>query len=133
MLSPQAALVYAMVVAAGSDGEIAQEGIDLIGDLVDYLPIFRGIDRRQVTELAIACSEQLSEPGGTDQVYAQIRKALSGPLRGAAYALSCDVIRVDCRLQRDRQALERIRQQLEVDPATARTIERAAGVRSQAA
>jgi uncharacterized membrane protein YebE (DUF533 family) len=134
MLSPQAALIYAMVVAAESDREIAQEEIDIIGDLVNHLPIFRGIDRRQVTEFATECSEQLARPSGIDQVYARIRTALSGPLREAAYALSCDVIAVDCRLQRDEmQALDRIRAQLDVDPATARTIERAAMVRFQAA
>jgi uncharacterized membrane protein YebE (DUF533 family) len=134
MLTPQAALIYAMVVAAESDREIADEEINIIGDLVNHLPIFRGIERRRVAELASACSEQLAGPGGVDQVYAQIRAALSGPLREAAYALSCDVIAVDCRLQRDEMhALERIREQLEVEPATARTIERAARVRFQAA
>jgi hypothetical protein len=66
-------------------------------------------------------------------VYAQIRAALPRPLREAAYALSCDVIALDCRLQRDKQALERIRTQLEVDLATAWTIERAASARFEAA
>jgi uncharacterized membrane protein YebE (DUF533 family) len=134
MLSPQAALIYAMVVAAESDREIAEEEVNIIGDLVNHLPIFRGVDRQQVTELASACSAQLATPGGIERLYGQIRDALSGPLREAAYALSCDVIAVDCRLQRDEMtALERIRTQLEVDPATARTIERAAQVRFQAA
>jgi len=54
--------------------------------------------------------------------------------RAGAVTLSCDVIAVDCRIQRDEiAALERIRTQLEVDPATARAIERAAEVRFQAA
>jgi hypothetical protein len=134
MLGHEAALVYAMVVATGADREIAPDDVAIIGDLVDHLPIFRGIDRQQVTELAAACSKQLSLPGGIDQVYAQIRAALWGRLREAAYALSCDVIALDDRPRRDaKQALHRIRAQLEVDPATARTIERAARVRFQAA
>jgi uncharacterized membrane protein YebE (DUF533 family) len=133
MLSHQAALIYAMVVAAGSDREIAQDEIVIIGDLVDHLPIFDGMDRKQAIELVAACSEQLASPGGIDLVYAQIRAALSGRLREAAYALSCDVIALDRRLQPDRRALARIGEQLEVDPATARAIERAARARFQAA
>jgi hypothetical protein len=125
MLCPQAALIYAMVVAAGPDREIAQQDIGIVGDLVDHLPIFRGIDREQVSELAIRCSKQLARPGGVEQVYSQIRGALSGRLREAAYALSCDVIAL-CRPWPDRQVLEPIRTQLEIDPATAQTIERAA-------
>lgn len=132
MLSREAALVYAMVCAAGSDREIAQEEIGIIGDLVDHLPIFHGIERRQVRDLAMRCSAQLAGPGGVDAAYGQIRAALAGRLREAAYALSCDVIAV-CRPQQDEQALERIRAQLEVDPATARPIERAARMRIQAA
>ena len=132
MLSPEAALIYAMVVAAGPDREIAPENIGIVGDLVDHLPIFRGIDRERVRELAVRCSEQIVRPGGVEQVYSQIRSALSARLREAAYALSCDVIAL-CRPRPDRQALEPVRTQLEIDPATAQTIERAAMVRFQAA
>ncbi|MEM7022765.1 MAG: tellurite resistance TerB family protein [Pseudomonadota bacterium] len=134
MLSPQAALIYAMVVAAESDHEIAEEEINIIGDLVNHLPVFAGTSRHQVTELAMACSEALAEVGGADRIYGMIREALNPHLREAAYALSCDVIAVDCRLQRDEmQVLEQIRQQLDVDRATAATIERAAQVRFRAA
>lgn len=128
MLSAEAALLYAMVIAAGSDREIAQEEMGIIGDLVDHLPIFRRIDRQQASELARRCSKEAARPGGIEQLYGQIRGALPGRLREAAYALSCDVIAV-FRPHQDRQALERIRTQLEVDPAMAQTIERAARVR----
>ena len=129
MLSPEGALIYAMVVAAGSHREITQHEIGIICDLVHHLPIFGGMNRPQVIELVSACSGQLARPGGIEQVYGQIRGALAGRLREAAYALSCDVI-ARCRPQRDGQALERVRAQLEVDPPAARTIERAARVRS---
>ena len=42
MLSPQEALVYTMVVAAEADHEIAEAEINLIGDLGNHLPVFRG-------------------------------------------------------------------------------------------
>ena len=78
MLSREAALVYAMVCAAGSGREIAQEEIGIIGDLVDHLPIFHGIERRQVRELARRCSAQLARPGGIDAVYGQFARPSPG-------------------------------------------------------
>ena len=134
MLSPQEALVYTMVVAAESDHEIAEAEIDLIGDLGNHLPIFRRIDRPKMTKIAMACSEMLAEAGGREKVFGLIRAALSTQLRATAYALACDVIAVDSRLQRDEmQTLEQIRADLEVDPTLARAIERVAVIRFQAA
>jgi hypothetical protein len=131
MLSPQAALIYAMVAAAGCDRDGAQAKIGIIADLVDHLPIFSGIDRQQVNELATRCAEELARQDGVERVYGQVRGALPGRLREAAYALSCDVVAL-CRPEQDGQTLERIRAQLQVDVATARTIERAAEARSNA-
>ena len=56
------------------------------------------------------------------------------PLRETAYALACNAIAADSRLNRaEMRILEQIRTQLEVDPAMARAIERVAEVRFQAA
>lgn len=134
MLSPQEALVYTMVAAAEADHEIADFEIDLIGDLGNHLPIFRSVDRARLTEIATACSEALARPGGREQVFRQIRAALPRQLRDTAYALACDVIAVDSRLQRgEMHTLEWLRSALEVDPAMARAIEQVAEVRFQAA
>jgi uncharacterized membrane protein YebE (DUF533 family) len=134
MLSRQAALIYAMVAAARADRAITAAEIAIIGDLVDHLPIFSGIDRQKAVEIATGCSEQLARPGGIDRVSGEVRAALSTRLREAAYALSCDVIAAGCRRQGDQiEALERVRAQLEVDAASARVIERLARLRSRAA
>ena len=134
MISPQEALVYTMVAAAEADRDIADAEIDLIGDLVDHLPIFKGVDRAVMTEMATRCSETLAQAGGADRIFQLIRQALSMPLRETAYALACDVIAVDSRLNRaEMRILEDIRAQLEVDPARARAIERVAEVRFKAA
>ena len=130
MLSRQAALIYAMATAASAQRAITAAEIAMIGDLVDHLPIFSGIDREKAVEIAGDCLEQLDRPGGIDRVSGQIREALSTRLRDAAYALCCDVIVAGCRLRRDRtEALERVRAQLEVNPASARVIERLAWLR----
>ena len=134
MISPQEALVYTMVAAAEADREIADAEINLIGDVANHLPIFKGVDRAAMTGMATRCSEMLAPAGGSDTVFALIRQALSLPLRDTAYALACDVIAVDSRLNRaEMRILERIRAQLEVDPAMARAIERVAEVRFKAA
>lgn len=134
MITPQEALVYTMVVAAESDHEIAEAEINIIGDLVNHLPIFRNVDRAAMTEMASRCSEMLAQTGGLDKAFALIRHALSMPLRETAYACACDVIAVDSRLnQAEMRTLEEIRNQLEVDPMMARSIEQVAEVRFKAA
>jgi uncharacterized membrane protein YebE (DUF533 family) len=134
MISAQEALVYTMVAAAEADREIADAEIDLIGDLGNHLPIFKGVDRAAMTEMATRCSDLLAQPGGSDRIFTLIRQALPMPLRDTAYALACDVIAVDSRLNRaEMRILENVRTQLEVDPAMARAIERVAEVRFKAA
>jgi uncharacterized membrane protein YebE (DUF533 family) len=124
MLSPQEALVYTMVVAAEADHDIEDAEINLIGDLANHLPIFGGMDRAALTGIATACSEALAQPGGREQVLGQIRMALPRQLRDTAYALACDVIAIDRRLQRsEMHVLEWLRGALEVEPAMARAIE----------
>ena len=134
MISPQEALVYTMVAVAESDREIADAEIDIIGDLVHHLPIFKGVDRAAMTEMATRCSEMLGQARGSDKVFGLIRQALSMSLRETAYALACDVVAVDSRLNRaEMRVLDEIRMQLEVDPAMARAIEKVAQVRFKAA
>lgn len=134
MISQQEALIYAMVVAAESDREIADAEINIIGDVVNHLPIFKGVDRIAMTDMAARCSDMLAQADGKVRVFGLIREALAMPLRETAYALACDVIAVDSRLDRaEIGILEKIRTQLEVDQAMARAIEQVAEVRFQAA
>jgi uncharacterized membrane protein YebE (DUF533 family) len=134
MIRPQEALVYTMVAAAEADREIDDAEIDLIGDVANRLPIFKGVDRAAMAEMATRCSDMLAQPGGAERVFELIRQALPRSLRETAYALACDVIAVDSRLNRAEMGiLEQIRVQLEVDPAMARAIERVAEVRFKAA
>lgn len=134
MLSPQEALVYTMVAAAEADHEIADAEINLIGDLGNHLPIFRTMDRAALTRVATACSEALAETGGRERVFRMVREALPRQLRETAYALACDVIAIDSRLQRsEMHTLEWLRAELGVDPAMARAIEQVAEARFQAA
>ncbi len=134
MLSVQEALVYTMVAAAEADHEIDEAEIGIIGDLINHLPIFRGVGRAAATAMASACSDLLVQAGGRDRVFGMIREALPPQLRDTAYAIACDVIAADNRLRRNElQILEQIRAQLEVEPTMAQAIEQVAKVRFQAA
>lgn len=134
MLSPQAALVYTMVIVAEADHDVSDEEIRVIGDLVGHLPVFDQIGRAEVTEMASACSELIAEPGGLDEAFRMIRDALSPTLREAAYALGCDVVAVDRRLnRREIRVLEQVREHLGIEPAVADLLEGAARIRFQAA
>ena len=134
MLSPQAALIYTMVIVAEADAEISEDEITIIGDLVNHLPVFDRIDREQVTAMAMACSDMIGEPAGSDRAFRLIRDALSPTLREAAYALACDVIAADRRLnRREIKVLEKVRDGLGVPPAVADLLESATRIRFQAA
>lgn len=134
MLTPREALVYAMVIAAEADQDVAEAEIDIIGDLVHHLPAFTGLDRAAMTQMAGRCSERIENEGGVERLFADIREALSPGLRETAYALMCDVIAVDGRLNRNEiRLLEQFRARLGVDPTLARTVERVAELRFQAA
>lgn len=134
MLSPQAALVYTMVIVAEADHEVSDEELAIIGDLVSHLPVFDRIDRTEVARMATECSEMIGEPGGLERAFGLIRDALSPTLREAAYALGCDVVAVDRRLnRREIQILEKVRSHLGIEPAVADLLEGAARIRFQAA
>lgn len=134
MLSAQEALVYTMVAVAESDHEIDEAEVKIIGDLINHLPAFRGIDRAAATRMATAGSKLLAKADSRDQLFRQIREALTPQLRETAYAVACDVIAVDRRLnQEELKTLDQVRKHLQVQPAIARAIEQVVTIRFQVA
>ena len=63
MISPQQAPVYTMVAAAEADREIADAEIG--GDRRPYLPIFKGVDRAAMNEMATRCWRRRAGPSGS--------------------------------------------------------------------
>ena len=43
MISPQAAIIYSMVLSAAADGDLANDEIDTIKTIINGLPVFDGI------------------------------------------------------------------------------------------
>lgn len=124
------ALIFVMVLVAGSDGGMPNSELRSIGEVVQYLPIFRDYDRDRLTKDAAACGRVLNEDDGLERVLDQIEAALPEVLRETAYALACDVAAADGRVtQEEARMLEIIRYRLQVGRLAAAAIERGARAR----
>ncbi len=130
MIDRQSALIYAMVLSAAADRDLADVEIALIGDLIRYLPAFEGYDMEKLPETWKDCVDLLTEDSGLEQVIVAIRDALTGPQRETAYALACDVIAVGGKTSpEEQQLLEILRGSLEIGRLIATAIEHCAQVR----
>jgi tellurite resistance protein len=124
------ALIYVMVLVAGSDGGMPNSELRSIGEVVQYLPIFRDYDRDRLTKDAAACGRLLNDDDGLENVLEQVEAALPERLRETAYALACDVAAADGRVtQEEARMLDIIRYRLQVGRLAAAAIERGARAR----
>ncbi|CAN1722584.1 DUF533 domain-containing protein [Hyphomicrobium sp. 1Nfss2.1] len=129
-LSPQEALIYAMVAAAAADRTIAQIEIERMHSMVRELPAFRGVDDAWFGREAQACGKLLSRPDGVNKVVRLIGEALIGELRETAYALAAEVAASDLALQADEKSfLDLLGDGLRLDELTRAALQRTARVR----
>ncbi|WP_171988052.1 TerB family tellurite resistance protein [Hyphomicrobium sp. NDB2Meth4] len=129
-LSPQEALIYAMVAAAAADRTIAQIEIERMHSMVRELPAFRGLDDAWFGREAQACGKLLSRPDGVNKVVRLIGEALIGELRETAYALAAEVAASDLALQADEKSfLDLLGDGLRLDELTRAALQRTARVR----
>ena len=129
-LSPQAALIYTMVLVSAAEGDMSEPGMVIMGDIINHLPIFRGFDVSHLAETANACADLLADEDGIDQALALIKDALPTRLRETAYALACDVAAADGEAsQEELRFLEMLRDELEIERLSAAAIERGARAR----
>jgi len=130
MISYHAAIIYSVVLAAASDGDVAESELGTSGDMVRGLPIFNDFERGNFGESAGGCMDLLTEPDGLDAAVDIIRQSLPKRLCATAYALACDVIAVDgIATQEELRFLEMLRHEIEVDRLTAAAIERGSAAR----
>ena len=130
MIDHQTALIYTMVLASASDRDMTDAELRTIGDIVNFLPVFRGVNVDELATTAEACAVMLEDEDGLDQILDQVRVALPQKLRETAYALACDVVAVDGTAhQEELRMLEMIRHRLDVDRLNAAAIERGARAR----
>lgn len=130
MIDHQTALIYTMVLASASDRNMTDAELRTIGEIVNFLPIFRGYDSDELAVVAEDCAALLDDEDGLEKGLDLIRMALPQKLRETAYALACDVVAVDGEAhQEELRMLEMIRHRLDVDRLNAAAIERGARAR----
>jgi tellurite resistance protein len=130
-ISPQAALIYTMVLAAAADRNMTDGELRAIEEMIVFLPAFRGFDIKAIGKIASDCTDLLTNENGLDVAFARIKAALpEGRPRECAYALACDVVAADGTVtQEELQLLEELRHAIEVGRLPAAAIERGARAR----
>lgn len=129
-LDPQGALLYLMVMAAGSDGEVKESEYQGLERLIQTLPVFRGVDSSKFGEVTQAVAGILDQDDGLTRALEAARDAIPDHLRETAYALACDVVAADGRRSTEEaRFLQLLRPKLGVDKLAAAAIERAAQAR----
>jgi tellurite resistance protein len=130
-LTPQAALIYVMVVISAADRRMSDSELKTIGTMVQTLPVFRGFDPDRLLPTAEACADAMGAERGLEAVLDRVAAALPVRLKETAYALAVDVAAADGGEipQEVLRLLELIRFALPVEPLVAAAIERAARAR----
>ncbi|HEX6958764.1 MAG TPA: tellurite resistance TerB family protein [Ferrovibrio sp.] len=129
-ITPQNALVYAMVIAAVADGKLKESEIDAINVAVGHLPIFYDYSADAMRVAIGDCVALLDEEDGIDAALGLVKEALPEDWRETAYALACDLVAVDGHgRQEELRWLEMLRHELDVERLHAAAIERGARAR----
>lgn len=127
MIDHQAALIYTMVLASAADTDMTDAELQIIGDIVNHLPVFRDYDRKRLTKDLKECAQLLGKDDGLDVVLKAVKRALPQRLRETAYALACDIAAADGEAsQEELRLLEILRDRFGVDRLIAAGIERGA-------
>jgi uncharacterized tellurite resistance protein B-like protein len=130
MVNAHDALIYTMVIVAAADRNMSDPEMQTIGEIVQFLPVFRSFDRDQLPKVARACANLLNDGNGLDHAIAVVKGALPRKLRETAYALACDVAAADAlRSPEKGRILEILQDAFEIDALTAAALERAAHAR----
>jgi tellurite resistance protein len=130
MIDHHAAIIYTMVLVSAADTDMTDAELQIIGDTVNHLPVFRGYDRKRLTKDLKECAGLLAKDDGLEAVLKGIRGALPPKLRETAYAIACDVAAADGETsQEELRLLEILGQRLGIDRLTGAAIERAARAR----
>ena len=130
MINHHDALICTMVLASAADQDMTDAELRTIGEIVNYLPVFKDFPRDRLPAASRACAELLADAKGLDRVLGEIKRALPPKLRETAYALACDVVAADgAATQEELRLLQLLRDRLGIDLLVAAAIERGARAR----
>lgn len=130
MISHHAALIYTMVLVSAADRNMTDAELRVIGETINFLPIFKDYDKSLLSQTTAACAELLDSEDGLEVAFKQIKAALPPRLRETAYALACDVAAADGEPHQEvLRFLELMRHRLDIERLSAAAIERGARAR----
>ncbi len=123
-VSPQEALIYAMVTMSAADRTMTDSELKRIGAIVQGLPMFRDFDAERLVEVTEECGELLAQPDSLHTVLDLIAGSLPSRLYDTAYALAVDVAAADLTVgQEELRMLQLIRDRLGLDTLVCAAIE----------
>jgi uncharacterized membrane protein YebE (DUF533 family) len=132
-LTPEEALIFAMVTTAAIDRRITEDELKRIETIVKDLPPFHAYDAGWFQREAQACGRLLAGPSGVDRVLDQIRTALPPQLAETAYVLAAEVAATDLKVKVEEvQFLDMLADRLQLDRLVCAALARAAKARHQA-
>jgi len=130
MIGHHAALVYVMVMVSAADRNMTDAELEMIGEIVNFLPVFRDYDAALLPTTTADCAAMLDSDDGLDRALEAIRAALPPRLRETAYAVACDVAAADGEPHQEViRLLEIMRHRLDIDRLVGAAIERGARAR----
>lgn len=133
-LSPQDAMIYAMVTMSAVDRNMKDVELARIGELVGRLPVFKGFDDNDIVPLAQACGDVLSGENGLADMLEIIESSVPPRLHETVYALAVEVAAADLSVKNEEvRFLELLRDRLGLDKLTAAALERGARARHASA
>jgi len=131
-LTPQEALIYAMITASAVDRVMTDDELSRIGSIVQQLPAFQGYDHQWLVRKAEECGAVLAGENGLLKVLDMIAEVLPQRLRETAYVLAAEVAASDLRVPIEEvRYLELLAERLSIDALTCAALERAAKARHQ--
>ena len=129
-LSPQQAIIYAMITTSASDSRMSDAELGRIGWIVKELPVFQHFDENDLIAESRECAQVVSGPDGLNTVLDMIASALPEHLRETAFALAADVAASDQRSNpAERRFLQLLAGRLQLDPLIVAALARCAALR----
>lgn len=118
------ALIFIMVLASTSDGDMSQHEVERLSEIVKFLPIFSTFDLDRLPSLAQECIGLLQDPDGIELALDVVETALPPGLRETGYAIACEVVAVDgFASQEELRLLELLRNKLNLSRLNTAAIE----------
>jgi len=131
-LTPQDALIWAMVMISAADRQVSDDEIDDIQDRIIRLPAFEGFDFSRLPSVVDDCATVLNEPEGLERALGLLKTALPRRLYETAYVLVLDILVADGEeSEEELNLIELMRESFDLDELVAAALERGLRARYQ--